>query len=91
MRHQINKLTREKSTKAERRFLELLKKQKIPFRTKVKIGGREIDFVVGKYAIDIDGRHSQAKGKNEMLIRAGYIPLHFSNREIIKLKKLNLH
>lgn len=80
-RNQLLKLQRGHSTKAERRFAEILKKNHIPFKTKVIVNKREIDFLVGKYAIDIDG-HDQARGKNEMLVCAGLIPIHFSNREI---------
>ena len=81
MRRQIEKLRKGKSTKYERRFMELLKENHIPFKAKVMIGGREVDFLVGRYAIDIDG-HEQFKGKNEMLVKLGYIPLHFSNTGI---------
>lgn len=81
MRNKLLKFTRHKSTKAERRFLELLKKNRIPFRAKVKIQGREVDFIVGRCAIDIDG-HKQESGKNEMLVREGFIPIHFHNREV---------
>lgn len=81
MRTIINSLTKYNSTKFERRFLEILKEFHIPFRTKVKIGGREVDFLIGKYAIDIDG-HQQDVNKNSMLVSLGYIPLHFNNNEI---------
>ena len=76
-----NQLVRGKSTKAERRFAELLKRNRIPFKAKVKIEGREIDFLIGKYAVEIDG-HLQDVTKNEMLVRNGYIPLHFNNWEV---------
>ena len=69
------------STRAERRFHELLKNLRIPFTSKVKIGGREVDFVIGMYAIDIDG-HEQDTNKNKMLIAHGYSPIHFNNNEI---------
>lgn len=69
------------STSAERRFHELLKKLHVPFRHKVKIQGREVDFVIGKYAIEIDG-HSQSIEKNNLLLREGYSPIHFNNNEI---------
>lgn len=72
-------LNKRSSTKAERRFHEVLKKLHIPFKAKVKIGGREVDFVIGKYAIDIDG-HEQDINKNIMLITRGYNPIHFDNR-----------
>jgi len=81
MRKQLLKFSRLKSTKAERRFSELLKKHRIPFKAKVKIQGREVDFIVGRCAIDIDG-HEQFDGKNEMLVREGFIPIHFDNREV---------
>lgn len=81
MRTQLLKLKRRTSTKAERRFSELLKRHRIPFRTKVRISGREIDFVIGWKAIDIDG-HEQDSEKNRMLIDAGYIPMHIRNQEI---------
>lgn len=61
--------------------MELLKELKIPFKTKVKIEGLEIDFIIADYAIEIDG-HSQNPGKNYILIRNGYNPIHFYNWEI---------
>jgi len=86
MRNTLLKLQKKNSTKAERRFIEILKKNHIPFRTKVIIEGREVDFLVGKRAIDIDG-HKQDVQKNIMLVKAGYIPIHFSNKDIIDLLK----
>lgn len=83
MRTQVNKVSRRTATKSERRFLELLKQHRIKFRTKVRIAGREIDFLIGKYAIDIDC-HDQDGAKNEMLVREGYIPIHYSNKQINK-------
>lgn len=74
-------LTRRSSTKAERKFHEILKKLKIPFQSKVKIGNREVDFIIKNYAIDIDG-HEQDVLKNIMLVRHGYSPVHFNNNEI---------
>ena len=69
------------STKPERIFAETLKSMHIPFRHRVRICGREIDFVVGKYCIEIDG-HPQSTSKNEELAKVGYIPIHYSNSEI---------
>lgn len=74
-------LTRHSSTKAERKFHEILKKFHIPFTAKVKIQGREVDFVIKDYAIDIDG-HKQDVSKNKMLISQGYNPVHLNNNEI---------
>lgn len=61
--------------------MELLKKHHIPFKAKAMIGGREVDFIVGHYAIDIDG-HEQDASKNEMLVNRGWIPIHYYNSEI---------
>jgi hypothetical protein len=67
-------------TKAERRFVRLLQENHIPFKAKIKINDREIDFLIGKYAIDVDG-HSQDQYKNKSLLEAGYSPIHFDNLE----------
>jgi len=85
MRVIINKKT---STRAERKFIELLKKEHIKYLYKQKVDGREVDFIIGKYVIEIDG-HKQDSSKNELLVRLGYIPLHFENNEInnINIKK----
>ena len=76
-----NKLIKKKSTKAERKFHEILKKLHIPFETKAKINGKEIDFLIGKIVIEIDG-HKQNVEKNKMLISNGYSPIHLNNWEI---------
>jgi len=81
MRRQLLKLKKGKSTKAERRFAEILKKNHIPFRAKVIVKGREIDFLIGRYAIEISG-HIQDPSRNEELVRLNYVPIHFSNQEI---------
>ena len=74
-------LDRKHFTCAERKFGRMLQELHIPFKTKVLINGREVDFLIKKYAIDIDG-HDQNTDKNVLLAEAGYIPLHFYNREI---------
>jgi len=78
MRYQLNKLTKGHSTKAERKFTEILKSLHIPFQTKIKIQGREVDFLIGKYAIEVDS-HPQDTKKNKMLAEAGYSPIHFDS------------
>ena len=87
MRKQLLKLKHGHSTKAERRFVELLKELRIPFKAKVMIQGREIDFLIGKYAIEVDG-HRQDVEKNKMLMSEGYNPIHFNNWEIKNAKYL---
>lgn len=83
MRRQLIKLKTGHSTKAERRFSELLKRFHIPFRTKVFINKKEIDFVIGKYAIEIDG-HKHSASKNSMLWGENYFPIHIYNHEVNK-------
>ena len=45
------------------------------------IEGREIDFLIGDYAIEIDG-HTQDVYKNRMLMVKGYNPIHLNNWEV---------
>lgn len=61
--------------------MELCKKLHIPFQTKVKIKGREVDFLIGIFAIEIDG-HGQDPEKNSLILQAGYTPIHFYNWQI---------
>ena len=87
----INKIN---STKAERKFYEILKELKIPFKHRWIIGGMEVDFLIGNYVIEING-HDQSHERNNKFIRLGYVPIHFHNQEIknngeiIKIKLLN--
>ena len=81
MRTQLRKLRRGNSTKAERKFAELLKELHVPFLAKQTILGREVDFLIGKYAIEIDG-HRQDVPKNLMLAENGYIPIHIGNEDV---------
>jgi len=71
------------STKPERIFYEVLKEKGIDFKHRWIVAGREVDFIVGLYAIEIDG-HEQDTVKNEILVDAGYIPLHLHNSEVTK-------
>ena len=75
------------STKPERIIYELLKELKIPFRHRWNLGRLEIDFLVGKYAIDIDG-HDQNGQRNFDLIEMGFVPIHFSNQEITNNREI---
>jgi len=61
--------------------MEILKELHIPFRYKIKIKGREIDFLIGNIAIEIDS-HLQDSSKNWMLINEGYRPIHFHSWEV---------
>ncbi len=72
-------ISKRSSTKAERLFYEILKRNNIPFQHRVKIDGNEIDFIVGNYAIEIDG-HKQSSQRNAWLILKGFNPVHYQNR-----------
>ena len=70
------------STKAERRFSEILKKNHISFTFREKIKGREVDFILnGKIAVEI-GNHSQDTNKNKGILEAGYSLLFISNQDL---------
>lgn len=75
------KIQKRSSTKAERRFLEILKRNRIPHQFRIKIGGREIDFIIGNLAVEI-GDHNQDVRKNKLVIESGYSLLFISNREL---------
>jgi len=74
-------IEKKNSTKAERIFYEILKKNHIPFKYSVVIEGREIDFLIGSVAVEI-GNHSQDPLKNKGLIEAGYSLLFITNEEL---------
>ena len=83
------RVKKQHSSKTERIFYEVLKELRIPFKHRWIIAGREIDFIVGNYAIEIDG-HEQDTIKNEILASKGYIPIHINNSEINKKYIINL-
>ena len=86
MRFNIDK---KKSTKPERLFYEVLKELHIPFKHRWIIEGREVDFIVGNYAIEING-HDQDTDKNELLASLGYTPIHLHNSTINRQIIINL-
>lgn len=77
------------STKQERIVYEVLKSLHIPFKHRWIIQGREVDFVIGKVALEIDG-HDQDGEKNHILAELGYIPIHLHNSEVTKENIINL-
>lgn len=102
MRSQLLKLTRRNSTKGERRIGEILKRNKIPFKVKQMIGGREADIVVGRLIIEVDGNiHFQTDSeKDTLFFSLGYVPIHISThsrnlpvieRDLLYLIKANNH
>lgn len=86
-RYQLLKLRKGYSTKAERQFAELLKELHIPFRTKVKVQGYEVDFLIDNFAIEIAG-HRQNSQKNIALLKAGLTPIFIYNYDVgVELKE----
>lgn len=71
-------LLRKHSTKSERRVFEVLKELHIPFKYRWKVGGYEIDFLIGKVALEIDG-HEQGVERNYRILEMGLTPIHLSN------------
>jgi len=84
MRIEFSKLTKRNSKKAERIILELLKKNHLPFKSKWIIANHEVDFLIGKTIIEVDGViHRHLESKRDILFnKLGYKPIHFSVREI---------
>lgn len=74
-------LQKKHTTKAERRVYELLKRHRLPFRHRWIIHGREVDFLIGKLIIEVDG-HEQDVEKNNLLASLGYTPIHVHNSEV---------
>lgn len=57
------------------------------------VRGREVDFLIGKHAIEIDA-HQQDVQKNVMLVEEGYIPIHLHSKDIgqhLKAWLINLY
>ena len=82
-------ITKKHSTKPERKLADMLIRNKIPFKFREIIEGRECDFVIGRVIVEVDGRIHRQKiakdiSKNEILVGLGYIPLHFSAKQINK-------
>lgn len=69
---------------------ELLKELHLPFRHRWLVDGREVDFIVGKLALEING-HEQDQEKNNMLVLLGYVPIHIHNSEILTNRELIKH
>jgi very-short-patch-repair endonuclease len=82
MRHAF--LKKQKSTKTERKLAEIFKRNHIKFKARWIVQGYEVDFLIGRVIIEIDGsvhKHIDRK-REQLLLDAGYIPLHISVKEI---------
>lgn len=102
MRTQLRKLVKTNSTKGERRIGEILKRNRIKFTAKARVCGREIDFLIGRLAVEVDGSvHKQTDAaKDTMLFANGYVPIHISTKnlkaesvekQLLELIKLNCY
>lgn len=90
MRYQLLRLRKFNSTKAERIIGEILKRNRIRFKTKVVIANREVDFLIrDKFVIEI-GNHPQDSEKNKMILELGYNLKQLSNREVVSQDRNNL-
>lgn len=78
MRNQLLRL----SNKAERRIGEILKKNRIKFRVRERVGKYEVDFIIGKIALEIDGSvHKQTNSNKDIyLFSQGLVPIHISGK-----------
>ena len=99
MRNELLRLQKHNSTKSERRIAEILKKNHIKFKAKIRLGKYEVDFLIGKMALEVDGsiHQHQSIAKNIYLSDLGYVPVHIRTgkydeefgKEIINLIKIN--
>ncbi len=95
MRNQLLKLTKVKSTKGERRIGEILKRNRIRFKTKCRIGKYVVDFLIGRLVVEVDGnvhKHTDTQ-KDIDLAAQGYVPIHISTytrAEAIEKQLINL-
>ncbi len=66
------------SSKSERIVAEILKRNRIKFRFRQRIGPYECDFVIGRLILEIDGNvHDQIDPKRDSwLSQQGYNPIH---------------
>ncbi len=77
MRSQWLKISKN-SSKSERIVAEILKRNKIKFKFRQRIGPYECDFIIGKTIIEIDGNvHKQIDPiRDAYLSQQGYNPIH---------------
>ena len=75
-------LKKKNTAKAERVFAEEMKRNRIHFQAKVKVNGFEVDFLIDRLAIEING-HPQKIEKNKMLLESGLIPINITNKEVL--------
>jgi len=81
MRSELLHLQRNHSTKSERRISEILKKNHIKFYAKRRIGKYEVDFLIGKMILEVDGavHRDQPIDRDQYFLSSGYLPVHIDN------------
>ena len=88
-----NRLLKVKTgTKSEKRISEIFKKNKIRFKYRQRIGRYEVDFVIGRVALEIDGSvHREIDIKRDTYLASqGYVPLHLNAYQDFKKVEKNL-
>lgn len=82
MRSQLLRLNKKQSTKSERRIGEILKRNRIKFFFKKRIGKYEADFVIGKLILEIDGsvHNKNSIERDSFFVSQGYIPIHLMSK-----------
>lgn len=85
MRFQLLKL----KTKGEKRVGEILKRHRIKFKAKQRVGKYEVDFVIGNVVLEVDGEvHQEIKQEKDVfLAQKGFVPLHIQDKEISAIEK----
>lgn len=64
----------------------MLQELRIPFKAKQIIHGYEVDFLIGRNVVEIDG-HIQNTAKNKVLMESGYNVYHFQNKDVYLAKE----
>ena len=67
--------------------MEILKRQRIKFRTKVKIKGHEVDFLIGNNIIEIRNLNQRPE-RNKIFLESGYNLFYLTNQDICKTTEI---
>ena len=67
--------------------MEILKQERIKFRTKVKIKGHEVDFLIGKNIIEIRNANQRPE-RNKILLEAGFNLFYLNNQDVKKTTEI---
>ena len=67
--------------------MEILKTERIRFRTKVKIKGHEVDFLIGNNIVEIRNSRQRPE-RNQTLLEAGYNLFYLTSGDVKKTTKI---